>query len=225
MSLIPKDAPVTIGLMIACGIFYLVQGATAQQFTNVGLLYAPYVAAGEWWRVVTSAFVHGSGLHILFNMGLLYALGQQLEQAIGSLRFGLVYAGSIAAASLIVVIFNPNQPSLGASGAVIGVAVGLGVVYLLFSRSGQHRSLLMLVVMNLALPLVLPGISFWGHFGGGLGGLLMIGVLAAWPHQARKKQISASGVYSAERKPVAAQSLSVAAALVVAMLAGSVILA
>ena len=158
-------------------------------------------------------------------MGLLFALGQQLEQAIGSVRFGLIYAGSIAAASLIVVVFAPNQPTLGASGAVMGVAVGLGIAYFLFSNSGRHQSLLMLVAMNLALPLVMPGISFWGHLGGAVGSLLMVAVLLVWPQQLRKKQISTGGVYSAERHPMTAQTVTVAAVLVVLMFIGSVILA
>lgn len=225
MSFIPKGAPVTISLMVVCGLIYLIQGATQQQVTNLGLLYAPAVANGAWWRVITNAFIHGGGLHLLLNMGLLFALGQQLEQAIGSVRFGLIYAGSIAAASLIVVVFAPNQPTLGASGAVMGVAVGLGIAYFLFSNSGRHQSLLMLVAMNLALPLVMPGISFWGHLGGAVGGLLMVAVLLVWPQQLRKKQISTGGVYSAERHPMAAQTVTVAAVLVVLMFIGSVILA
>lgn len=225
MSFIPKGATVTISLMVVCGLIYLIQGATQQQFTQWALLYAPAIAQGAWWRVITNAFVHGGGIHLLFNMGLLFALGQQLEQAIGRIRFGLVYAGSIAAASLAVVVFAPNQPTLGASGAVMGVAVSLGVAYFLFSGSGQHQSLLMLVVMNLALPLIMPGISFWGHFGGAIGGLIMAGVLLLWPYLLRKKQINTGGVYTAERKPMAALSLGVAALLVVIMFVGSVMLA
>ena len=107
----------------------------------------------------------------------------------------------------------------------MGVAVGLGIAYFLFSNSGRHQSLLMLVAMNLALPLVMPGISFWGHLGGAVGGLLMVAVLLVWPQQLRKKQISTGGVYSAERHPMAAQTVTVAAVLVVLMFIGSVILA
>lgn len=224
-SLLPKDAPVTIGLMALCGLGYLIQGATQQQFTRWGILYGPEVAIGGWWRVVSTAFVHGGGLHLLLNMGLLFALGQQLEQAIGSVRFALVYAGSIAAASLIVIVFANTQPTLGASGAVMGVAVALGVAMLLFSRSNRHQSLLILVVMNLAIPLVIPGISFWAHFGGAIGGLIMIGVLVVLPHFVRMKQIKSGSVYTAERNPIAKQSVSAGVVLVLLMFIGSVVLA
>ncbi len=223
--MLPKDAPVTLGVMVLCGLFYLIQGASQQQFTIWGILYAPDVANGDWWRVVTTAFVHGGGLHLLLNMGLLFALGTQLEQGIGSVRFGLVYAGSIAVASLIVVVFAPSQPTLGASGAVMGVAVALGIASMLYSRSNRHQSLLILVAMNLALPLAIPGISFWAHFGGALGGLLMVGVLLVWPQWLRQKHIKNDGVYAAPRNPVEKQSLGIGSLLVVALFIASVVFA
>ena len=177
MSFIPKHAMVTVAIMAACGIAYLGQGASQHLVTNWGILYGPRVAGGEWWRVVTNAFIHGSVLHLLVNMGMLFVFGQQLEQAIGGLRFSLIYAGSLAAASLAVVMFAPEAPTLGASGAVIGIVVAFAIVLMIYGRDGRHQSLLMLIVINLALPLVVPGISFWGHFGGAIGGLLMVTVL------------------------------------------------
>ncbi len=225
LSIIPKGATTTLGIMVVCGVMYFVQGATQQQITQWGVLYAPSVAHGEWWRVISSAFLHSGGMHILFNLGLLFALGQQLEQAIGSIRFGLVYAGSIAVAALAVVVFAPEQPVLGASGGVMGVAAALAVVFLLFSRGKQYQSLLILVAMNVAIPLIIPGISFWGHLGGAVGGLLMIGVLVVLPHQVRSKQIKDGGVYTAERHPMATQSLGLGLILVLVFFASSVMFA
>jgi len=218
ISLLPKNAGTTIGIMVVCGLAYFAQGASLQWLTNWGVLFGPRVASGDWWRVVTNAFIHGSLMHLVINMGLLYALGHQLEQAIGSLRFALLYAGSIAAASIAVISFAPNQPTLGASGAVMGIAVAYAVFLLLYARDNRHQSLLMLVAMNLAIPLIIPGISFWGHFGGAAGGLILIAVLVVWPQQVRNRQINLGSVYSAERQPMATQSLLASAVIVVVLL-------
>jgi len=224
-SLIPKGAEVTVGLIVVCCFVYFGQGASQQALTNWGLLYEPSVARGEWWRVVTSAFIHGGVLHLLLNMGLLFALGQQLERIIGHVRFALVYAGAIATASFAVIAFTTNQPTLGASGAVMGVAVGFAIVLMLYGQGNQHQSLLLLVAMNLGLPLVLPGISFWGHFGGAVGGLIMIALLLVWPQHIRKRQIAGKGVYEAERHPMAKPLQVVGITLVVILLIGSVLIA
>ncbi len=224
-SLLPKNTPVTLGVIAVCVIFYFSQGATQQAVTNWGLLYGPAVAAGEWWRVISSGFLHGGGLHLLVNMGLLLALGQQLEEAIGGSRFALVYAGSIAAGSLAVILFANNQPTLGASGAVMGVALAYAVVLMLYSRSNRHQSLLMLVGLNLAMPLLVPGISFWGHLGGAIGGLLLVAVVIVWPQQVRKRQIATGGVYSAERQPVAVPSLVAGGVAVLALFVFGIVLA
>ena len=225
MSLLPKDAALTIGLVVFCCIVYFTQGASQQWVTNWGVLFGPRVASGEWWRVVTTAFIHGGVLHLLVNMGLLFALGQQLERIVGGVRFGLIYAGSIATASLAVVAFSYGQPTLGASGAVMGVAIAFAVVLFLYGEGNQHQSLFMLVAMNLGLPLIVPGISFWGHFGGAVGGLTMIAVLFVWPQQVRQRQIKEKGVYEAERHPMATPSLLVGALLVATLFIGSVAIA
>ena len=225
MSFVPKGAEITVGLIALCCVAYFGQGATQQVFTNWGLLFEPSVARGEWWRVLTNAFIHGGVLHLLVNMGLLFALGQQLERIVGGIRFVLVYLGSIATASFAVIAFTANQPTLGASGAVMGIAVSFAIVLMLYGRGNQHQSLLMLVAMNLALPLVFPGISFWGHFGGAVGGLLMVSVLFVWPQQVRKRQIAEKGIYDAERFPVATPSLAMGVVVVAVLFVSSIVLA
>ncbi len=222
MSFIPKHALVTVSIIAVCGIAYLGQGASQHLVTKWGLLFGPFVAAGEWWRVVTNAFMHGGVVHLLVNMGMLFVFGQQLEQAVGGLRFLLIYAGSLAAASLAVVMFAPQFQTLGASGAVIGVVVAYAIVLMIYGRDGRHQSLLMMIGLNLALPLLVPAISFWGHLGGAIGGLLMISVLLVLPQQIRKRQIAAGSVYTAERHPIAKQSLIAGLILVIALLVGSV---
>ena len=140
---------------------------------NAGILYGPLVAEGQWWRVLTSAFIHGGIIHVGFNGFLLFALGSDLERGIGSKRFSLIYFGSLFGASLTVMLFGWAQPTLGASGAVLGIAAAMAMI--LWSRgvSLHQTPTFGLVLLNLLMPLVVPGISFLGHLGGVVAGVAL----------------------------------------------------
>ena len=85
MPSMPRGCPVTLTLIAVNIAMFVGQFATSDQLTNLGLLYGPNVAAGQYWRILTSGFLHGNILHIGFNMYLLYMLGPQLEQGLGSM--------------------------------------------------------------------------------------------------------------------------------------------
>jgi len=155
------------------------QMLTQDALANAGLLYGPAVAQGQWWRLVSSGFLHGGLIHIGFNMYLLFMMGPQLEKGFGALRFFLIYFGALLGGAATVVLFDWQQPTLGASGAVLGLAGTLGIVYYFNGISLQRSPVFGLVLLNLGLPLLLPGISFWGHFGGVVCGVIM-GVVFAW---------------------------------------------
>ena len=176
---IPRGCPVSFSLIVVNALLYAGQLATNEQITNLGLLYGPLIQDGQWWRLATSGFLHGSLLHIGFNMYLLYMLGPQLEQAFGSIRFSLMYLGSLFGGAMAVMLFDWQAPTLGASAAVLGLAGSMGIA---LHRQGikPHQSPVFgLVVLNIALPLLVPGISFWGHLGGVVAGILM-GYLLIW---------------------------------------------
>src|SRR3546814_12097447 len=80
------------------------------------------VAEGEWWRLVTSGFLHANLIHIGFNCLVLYQLGQVLEPVLGRLRFGAVYFASMLTGSFGVLLLSPDSLTVGASGAAIGRA-------------------------------------------------------------------------------------------------------
>ena len=122
MPSLPRGCPVTLSLIAINLLLFAGQFATQDSLTNMGLLYGPYVQGGQYWRILTSGFLHGSILHIGFNMYLLYMLGPQMEQGFGSLRFSLMYFGSLFGGALAVLLFGFTQPTLGASGAVLGLA-------------------------------------------------------------------------------------------------------
>lgn len=176
---LPSGVPVSLALIAINALLYLGQMASDGSITNAGLLYGPMVQQGQWWRLLTSGFLHGSLLHVGFNMYLLYMLGPELERSFGSLRFALMYFGSLAGGALTVMLFDWNQPTLGASAAVLGLAGAMGIALHERGMKPHQSPVFGLVVLNLALPLLVPGISFWGHFGGVLAGIL-IGYLVVW---------------------------------------------
>jgi membrane associated rhomboid family serine protease len=130
------------------------------------------VAHHQWWRIVTSGFLHENIIHIGFNMYVLYILGQMLEPALGRLRFGTIYAVSLLTGSFGALLVTPHSPTVGASGAVFGVmgaaAVEMRARQIPIMQSGVGG----LILINLVISFALPGISWGGHIGGLLGGAL-----------------------------------------------------
>ena len=125
----------------------------------------------EYWRLVSSAFLHVNILHIGFNMYLLYVLGLMLEPALGSLRFGLIYFTSLLAGSFGALLAT-GEPSLGASGAVFGL-MGAAAVELRARRmSVMESGIGGLIIINLVLSFTLAHISVGAHIGGLIGGAL-----------------------------------------------------
>ena len=134
-----------------------------------GWLDAPDVAAGEWWRLVTSAFLHAGIVHLAFNMIALWYLGTAFEAYVGPLRFGLIYLGSVLWGSAGALIFAPLSPTVGASGGVFGLMAAILVLQ-------RQRGVSILgdvgiwLGINLVITFTLPGISIGGHLGGIVGG-------------------------------------------------------
>ncbi len=130
------------------------------------------VAEGEWWRLITSAFLHGGIIHLGMNMLMLWWIGAPMEQAIGRGRFLALYLVSGLAGSAGALLFtDPRVPTVGASGAIFGI---LGAA-LVFERQRNYilgGSALSIIVLNLVLTFALPNISVGGHIGGLIGGAL-----------------------------------------------------
>jgi membrane associated rhomboid family serine protease len=173
-------------------------------------LYGPAIADGEWWRIVTSGFMHAGILHIAFNMYVLYWLGSMLEPSIGKLRFGIIYFVSLVGGSFGALLLSGNTLTVGASGAVFGL-MGAGFIWMRARGIDPMQSGLgILIVLNLALGFVVSGISIGGHIGGLISGGLVAYLMF---DLAERRGLSSSVVYG----------LSVV--LGVALLVGSVLLA
>lgn len=156
---------------IATGAGGFSGGSLSQFMENFGL-FGPLVAEGEWYRLVTSGFLHAGLIHLGFNMFLLFFLGRLLEPALGTPRFVVLYFASLLAGSFGALLLDPNALTVGASGAVYGLA---GATFVIARGRGMEAlagQIGFLIVFNLVFSFVVPNISVGGHLGGLAGGVL-----------------------------------------------------
>lgn len=142
------------------------------ELADAGVLFGPAIAAGEWWRIITSGFLHAGLMHIGFNGYLLYLLGRMMEPGIGHLRFATIYAAGLFGGSLGALLLTWDTPTLGASGAVFGLMGGAMVGLRRRGIDPWRSSIGTLVLLNLGFTFLVPGISIGGHVGGLVGGVL-----------------------------------------------------
>lgn len=135
-------------------------------------LFGPSVADGEWYRLLTSAFLHAGLFHIAGNMILLFFLGRILEPGIGTPRFVAVYFASLFAGSLGALLFSPDSLSIGASGAVFGILSATFVIARGRGVDALASTVGILILLNLAFSFGVRGISIGAHLGGLAAGFL-----------------------------------------------------
>ncbi len=129
------------------------------------------IAEGDYWRLLTAAFLHYGPFHLLLNMLALYWFGTALEQRIGSARFLLLYIVSGLAGSAGALLLDPTTPTVGASGAIFGI-LGAGLVLEQQRDYVFGGSALGVIVLNLVFTFSISNISIGGHIGGLIGGAL-----------------------------------------------------
>jgi membrane associated rhomboid family serine protease len=153
-----------------------------------GSIYS--AAPGQWYRIVTSGFLHFGIIHIAFNTYLLYLLGQMLEPAIGRVRFGLVYFAGLLGGSAGAMLMQPNGLSGGASGAVFGLMAAAFVGYMLRGVNPLTTGIGATLLLNVVITFSIPGISKGGHIGGAVAGALCGLVVLAPGYKAYPKWMS-----------------------------------
>jgi|HubBroStandDraft_1064217.scaffolds.fasta_scaffold30798_1 membrane associated rhomboid family serine protease len=175
---------VTYTLVALCVLAYIAELAyskTLDYGEMIGGAYDPTihafvgVAVGDWYRLLTSAFLHeppgdGIGLaHIAFNMWALIVVGPSLERVLGRVRFLALYLVSALAGSVLLYLIAPaNEPAIGASGAIFGL---FGAWFILAKRLRlDSRQVVLLIVLNLVISFVVPGIAWQDHVGGLIAG-------------------------------------------------------
>ncbi len=187
MSLRNGIAPVTRVLIALNVLIYLVQlGAGAGVESNSGWIFehgalvaraqyesgaAAGIAHGDWWRLLTSAFLHIGPFLLLMNMYVLWAIGSMVESTIGGRRYAALYLVSGLAGSSGALIASPNSVTVGASGAIFGIMGAMLVLQYLATGSFTGQVLTMILI-NVALTFAISGISIGGHIGGLIGGVV-----------------------------------------------------
>lgn len=208
---------VIIGVCVVLFLAEMAQGISLRGTGGSGLisdfaLFGPAVADGEWWRLITSSFLHAGIIHLAFNMYLLWLLGSSLESYAGTDRFLAIYFSAVLWGAALALVFSPDAITVGASGGVFGL---MAAIFLLERQRGlslMQSPVGILLLVNLAITFVLPGISIGGHLGGIIGG-----AAAAWILSGFGKGSLAYGALT----PVAAVSMAAltAGAIVVALVA------
>jgi membrane associated rhomboid family serine protease len=171
-----KNTQVTKFLSISLLVVYVFQFLLGDVLIANFALFAPSVTNGQWWLLITAGFLHGSIIHLLFNVYILWVLGSQLENIVGKAKFIIIYFGSLLGGSLASYLFSPiGSYSIGASGAIFGLMGAMLVV-------GRKRNLdisqiTTLVVINVVIGFVLSGIDWRAHLGGLAAGALITWVL------------------------------------------------
>jgi membrane associated rhomboid family serine protease len=150
-----------------------------------GALQGPDVANGDYWRLLTAGFLHAGFFHLFFNMFSLWILGQLVEPAIGSVRFGLIFFVSLLAGSFGALLVDPNSLTVGASGGIFGL---MGAAVIVMRNRGinpMESGLGLWIGLNLLLTFTISNISIGGHIGGLIGGSLAALVLFELPDRVR----------------------------------------
>jgi membrane associated rhomboid family serine protease len=173
------DPIVTYALIAVNVLLFLGSGAGGSFLTGSGgntrvfldlALFGPAVDQGDYWRLVTSGFLHSGLLHIGFNMYILYWLGTMLEPSLGHGRFIALYLTSLLAGSFGALLVSPNAVTVGASGAVFGL---MGAAFVMQRARGidtMQSGIGPVILLNLAISFIIPNISIGGHIGGLVGG-------------------------------------------------------
>lgn len=177
-----SDRPaVTIAIIAANVAVFLIASLSAGGFSagangdvnRFGWLYGPSVAHGaEYWRLVTSGFLHAGFFHLLMNMIFIWILGSMLEPALGRLRFAVLYCVCLLCGSMGAMLLQPDVPVVGASGAAFGL---LGAAIVMARRRGIDiwgSGLGPILVLNLVTTFLVPGIAIGAHLGGVAGGFI-----------------------------------------------------
>ena len=187
-----SDPRVTVAIIIVCAVVFLAtNGFSGGSGTLWGdlLLFGPAVHDGDWWRLVTSGFLHAGPIHILFNMYLLWLLGNLLEPTLGSGRFAALYLTALLWGAFgALLVQDPTVQTVGASGAVFGLMGAAAVEQRARGINPFQTDIGVLIILNLALSFVLSNISVGGHIGGLVGGIL-VGVAFEGAERLRHREL------------------------------------
>ena len=178
-------AMMVVGFVLQMGTSEPIGQATMSPLVPMFSMWgAGAVFYGEWYRLLTAAFLHGGIFHLLFNGYAMYVLGPQLERWLGHGRFLALWILGALAGSVLSLVATPDQPSVGASGAIFAL---FGAVFVMGRRLRlDMRMIMILLALNLGITFLVPAISWTAHIGGLVAGLAIGAVFAYLPGAAIK---------------------------------------
>ncbi|HEX5114793.1 MAG TPA: rhomboid family intramembrane serine protease [Pseudonocardiaceae bacterium] len=185
----PIVLPILIGINVLVFVVTVIQARSitnlqgSSLFDNWALL--PLLTRnGYWWQLITAGFLHVSVIHILMNMIALWVIGRDMERVLGPFRFGIVYLLGVFGGNVAVFVFGAaNAPEAGASTGVFALMGGLLVV--VYRLKVNPSQVIGLIVVNLVISVVIPGISLLGHLGGLITGIAVTFALVNVPAERR----------------------------------------
>jgi membrane associated rhomboid family serine protease len=175
------DKPIVTMVIIALNLAVFAIGiggggglSPRSSITRDYAIFGPAIdLGGEWYRVITGAFLHANLIHIGFNMYLIWIIGKQLEMALGRWRYASLYLVTLLAGSFGALLAAPTVFTVGASGAGFGLFGALAVAQRANGISIWESGLGPVLIFNLVLTFGVSGISIGGHVGGLLGGIIV----------------------------------------------------
>lgn len=189
-NMLKKNTPyisyflIVINVVIFLLMYSLGEGSeNLNTLINFGANYAPLVKSGDYYRLITSAFLHIGLVHLICNMYALYIIGTQVEQYFGKLKFLLIYFFSAITGSLFtLVLSNQNTVSAGASGAIFGLFSAIlyfGYHYRGYIGNTIIRQITPVIILNLFISFSVPNVGAAAHIGGLIGGYTISSALGA----------------------------------------------
>lgn len=179
----PRVTYVLIGLNVA---LFLLQylGGVNEVAGDWGMWPVGIAVGGEWWRLLTGAFLHGSFLHIAFNMYVLFVLGPTLERVLGHVRYLMLYLIAALGGGVASYAFSDMRTvSVGASGAIFGL---MGALIVAGRRLNYDiKQVVILLGINVVIGFVAPGVDWRAHLGGLVTGAAVAAVFVLVPRAHR----------------------------------------
>lgn len=175
-----RDYPITSLFFVINSVMVLVMylkgGFTIENLYYLGGFFKEVFEEGEYYRFISSMFLHGSFFHFLMNMAVLLSLGKEVEYLVGKFRYFTFYIISGVLANMTYVIFGPEYTiAIGASGALYGV-FGFFFCIALFKKyinKEWKNQIYVLLGINIVITFIIPNISIWGHLGGLIAGFIL----------------------------------------------------
>ena len=190
-----KKSIVTYVIIALCTIMFVITGGgySTEKLLIFGANSGLLVKYGQIYRLVTCMFLHAGIMHFGLNMYSLYVVGPKVEDFFGKRKFLLIYFMSGISASLLSIGLNNNVIAVGASGAIFGLfgaLVYFGYTYRGYIGSMVRSQIVPVVLYNLVIGFVIPGIDVWGHVGGLIGGIMAANMMGT----IENKKINISGL-------------------------------